>query len=350
MSQPRDDTPTYRPPSPADTRATVPVIRAQPPVVDRPAPSPVAPDSRPDHDTPAPAKRDWRSLLVRLTPTDSSPGKTRTDEPALRTRIRASVDSPFPIAVLNLKGGVGKTVVVEALGSTFADARDDHVLAADLDAGGLADRHGHRNSLNLVDLLADRSVTQYPDLRAHTYQNSAGLEVLGIPDYAYSDWRIDRDHVVKAFSLLRQHYSVMLIDCGRDLKSGVTEAVLREARALVVVTSASVDAIKKTRTTMQWLANNEYRKLIEATVLAVNHTEPGKPGPVVSKELQQLAGRFPSERVVELPFDRHVHEGKEITLQRLSRESRRRYLQMAASLADLFPTAGDATTFDTDFR
>lgn len=313
-------------------------------------PTAVAPVSHQERDAKATAKRDWRSLLVRLTPTERGPGKTRTDELALRNRIRATVGSAFPIAVLNLKGGVGKTVVVEALGSTFADARDDHVLAADLDAGGLADRHGRRNSLNMVDLLADRSVTQYPDLRAHTYQNSSGLEILGIPDYAYSDWRIEHDDVVNTFSRLRQHYSVMLIDCGRDLKSGVTEAVLRESRALVVVTSASVDAIKKTRTTMQWLANNEYRKLIEATVLVVNHTEPGKPDAVVREQLQQLSGRFPSDRVVELPFDRHVYEGSEITLQRLSKQSRRRYLQMAASLADLFPTEGGATPAGEDFR
>ena len=51
----------------------------------------------------------------------------------------------FPIAVLNFKGGVGKTAVVEALGSTFAAVRDDRVLALDIDAGDLAERHGRRN-------------------------------------------------------------------------------------------------------------------------------------------------------------------------------------------------------------
>ena len=48
----------------------------------------------------------------------------------------------FPIAVLNLKGGVGKTAVVEALGSTFADVRHDRIIAVDIDAGDLAERHG----------------------------------------------------------------------------------------------------------------------------------------------------------------------------------------------------------------
>jgi len=43
---------------------------------------------------------------------------------------------------------------------------------------------------------------------------------------------------------------------------------------------------------------------------------------------------------VVLPFDRHVHDGKEISLDRLSKESRRSYLEMAAVLADVFPAAG----------
>ena len=96
----------------------------------------------------------------------------------------------FPIAVLNLKGGVGKTAVVEALGSTFADARDDRIIAVDLDAGDLADRHGRRNPLSMADLIADDTVTRYIDVRAHTYMNSFGLEVLGLPDYAHTDWRV----------------------------------------------------------------------------------------------------------------------------------------------------------------
>jgi hypothetical protein len=41
--------------------------------------------------------------------------------------------------------------------------------------------------------------------------------------------------------------------------------------------------------------------------------------------------------VVILPFDRHVHEGGEIALEQLGKQSRRGYLGMAAALADMFP-------------
>ena len=53
--------------------------------------------------------------------------------------------------------------------------------------------------------------------------------------------------------------------------------------------------------------------------------------------LQQLSDQFAPNRVAILPFDRHVHEGNEITLERLGKQSRRGYLEMAAALADIFP-------------
>jgi MinD-like ATPase involved in chromosome partitioning or flagellar assembly len=280
----------------------------------------------------------WREVIRRLTGINLGPGKDSAYEQELRDRIRTPVGGAFPIAVLNLKGGVGKTVVVEALGSTFAAVRDDRVIAVDIDAGDLAERHGRRNPLSMADLLLEGAATQYSDVRAHTYKNSFGLEVLGLPDYACTDWRLERHDVVKAFSILRKHYSVMLVDCVKAVNSAVMDAVLPEARALVVVTSTSIDAIRKTKTTLDLLRNNGYQRLMASTVLAINHVEAGKVGVVAAKELEQLSARVAA--TVVLPFDRHVHDGKEIGLDRLSKDSRRSYLEMAATIADMFGDQG----------
>ncbi|WP_231989289.1 MinD/ParA family protein [Mycobacterium sp. 852002-51613_SCH5001154] len=285
------------------------------------------------------ARFNWRKVVHRLTGVDLGPGKDSQYKEDLRNRIRAVVGGAFPIAVLNLKGGVGKTSVVEALGSTFADVRHDRIIAVDIDAGDLVERHGRPNSLNMADLLADGAITNYADVRAHTYMNNFGLEVLGLPDYAHTDWRLERHHVVKAFSLLRNHYSVVLVDCAKALNSGVMDAVLPEARALVVVTSTSIDAIRKTATTLDWLGNNGYQALVRSTILAINHVEPAKVELLAAKELERLSARVAA--TVVLPFDRHIHEGKQIELDRLSKESRRSYLEMAAVLADMFPGRGE---------
>jgi MinD-like ATPase involved in chromosome partitioning or flagellar assembly len=285
----------------------------------------------------------WRSVLSHLAGIHVGPSRSETYELELRDRVRAPLGSAFPITVLNLKGGVGKTAVVEALGSTFADARNDRVIAIDVDAGDLADRHGCRNQLTLLDLLADGSAARYPDVRGYTRRNSAGLELLALPNYADTDWSIERDDVLKAFSILRNHYSVALIDCGKSLKSAVTEAVLLESRALVIVTNASVEAIDNARTTIEWLSRNGYRRQAESAVLAINHTERARPSGPVNRRLEQLSDQFAANRVVTLPFDRHVHEGNEIALERLSKHSRRGYLELAAALADIFPTRHPGT-------
>jgi MinD-like ATPase involved in chromosome partitioning or flagellar assembly len=304
----------------------------------------IALDSLEDPYAEAPAEFSWRSLLSRLTGIHLGPSRGEIYELELRDRARAPLGNAFPIAVLNLKGGVGKTSVVEALGSTFADARSDRVIAVDIEAaGGLSDRHGYRNQLSLVDLLANRSVTRYRDVRAYTRRNRAGLELLALPNYSDTDWLIRRDDVLRAFSILRNHYSVVLMDCGKALKSAVMEAILLESRGLVVVTNASVDAIEKTRTTIEWLSRNGYQRQIKSTVLVINHTERGRPSSQVNNRLRQLSDRFAPNRVVNLPFDRHVHEGQEITLERLGKQSRRGYLEMAAALADMFPRRDSGT-------
>jgi MinD-like ATPase involved in chromosome partitioning or flagellar assembly len=287
--------------------------------------------------TEAPPEFNWRSGLSRLTGIHLGPSRREIHELELRDRIRAPLGSAFPIAVLNLKGGVGKTSVVEALGSTFAEARTDRVIAMDADAGDLADRHGYQNQLSLVDLLANRSVTRYPDVRAYTRRNRAGLELLALPNYSDSDWLIGRDDVLRVFSILRNHYSVILIDCGKSLKSPVTEAVLLESRALVMVTNACLDAIDKTRTTIEWLSRSGYQRQLESAVLVINHTERGKPGGPVNNSLQQLSAQFAAGHVMNLPFDQHVHRGQEIMLEQLGKQSRCSYLELAAALADRFP-------------
>ena len=147
------------------------------------------------------------------------------------------VRTTFPIAVLNVKGGVGKTVVCETLGSVFADVRGDRVIAVDLDtdAGNLVDRHGRQSSMSLLDLASDTSVARYLDVRARISMNGSRLEVLAAPDYPRTDRRVERDDVLNVMAILRDHYSLVLMDCKSTLKSPVMEAVLREARALVIV-------------------------------------------------------------------------------------------------------------------
>jgi MinD-like ATPase involved in chromosome partitioning or flagellar assembly len=290
-----------------------------------------------------PAKKGWRGCLYKSTGINLGPGKDESYELSLRDQIRGIVRTTFPIAVLNVKGGVGKTVVCETLGSVFADVRGDRVIAVDLDAdaGNLVDRHGRQSSMSLLDLASDTSVSRYLDVRAHTSMNGSRLEVLAAPDYPRTDRRVERDDVLNTMAILRDHYSLVLMDCGTTLKSPLMEAVLREARALVVVCGASLDAMKETQLTLEWLRHNSFQHLLESTVLAINNTEPGKSTTLVAKAVDHFSREVRPERVIVVPFDQHVHDGREIFLELLSKKSRRRYLEMAAVLSHLFPRTAD---------
>ncbi|WP_260860696.1 MinD/ParA family ATP-binding protein [Mycobacterium tilburgii] len=291
-------------------------------------------DGRGHADQGSPARSfGWRQMIHRVTGIDLGPGKDALYEQDLRERIAVPLAGGFPIAVLNFKDGVDNTAVVEALGSTFAEARGDQVIAVDIDTGDLAERHGCRNPLTLADLVARSAVTQYSAIRSHTHMNSFGLEVLGLPDYAHTGCRLECSDFAKAFSILRNYYSVVLVDCVKAINSAVMEAVLSEARALVVVTGTSIDAVRKTNTTLEWLCRYGYRHLMGSTALVMNHTEPATPDGVVSKAFESMAARVGAGVV--LPFDRHVHDGRELGVDRLSRQSRRGYLELAAALADL---------------
>jgi len=116
-------------------------------------------------------------------------------------------------------------------------------------------------------------------------------------------------------------------------------SILGQSRALVVVSSASIDALEETQVTLEWLRHNGYQQLLDTTVLVINNTQRGKANIDVAKAVEQFSRQIRSERIVVTPFDSHIHEGKEITLELLSSTSRRRYLELAAAIADLFPNA-----------
>lgn len=66
-------------------------------------------------------------------------------------------------------------------------------------------------------------------------------------------------------------------------------------------------------------------------------TRRGKSNIDLDKAVTQFARRIGRERIFVLPFDPHIFEGRQITLELLSAKSRRRYLELAAAISELFP-------------
>ena len=122
------------------------------------------------------------------------------------------VDGTRRIVVMSRKGGVGKTTVTVGVGSTFAAARGDRVVAVDAnpDAGNLAHRIAGDCQRTITDLLADSGrIRSFAHMRGYTSQClESRLEVLASDDDARIAQALDRDAYRQVVALLDHFYSL----------------------------------------------------------------------------------------------------------------------------------------------
>src|SRR2546430_13425279 len=107
----------------------------------------------------------WRKLIHRASRGVINPGESEHDigQKALIERVNQPVRGDYSIAVLSMKGGVGKTTVTVGLGATFASLRGDRVIALDAnpDFGTLAQRGPVETRSTVRDLLLDNNINRY---------------------------------------------------------------------------------------------------------------------------------------------------------------------------------------------
>jgi MinD-like ATPase involved in chromosome partitioning or flagellar assembly len=244
----------------------------------------------------------------------------------------------YRVAVLSLKGGVGKTTTVMGLGSTLASLRGDRVIAVDAnpDRGTLSDKLRLETAATVRDLLNEREqIQRYADVRAFTTQAPSRLEVLAS----------DRDPTVSvAFSdqdyqdvsqVLEHYYSICITDCGTGLLHSAMAGVLRLADQIVLVSSPSVDGARSASATLDWLAAHQYGDLVRGAVVVLSAIRPRSKSAVDLARLEQhFAARC--RAVVRIPYDAHLEEGAEVDLARLSRATADAYLVLAAEVGDGF--------------
>jgi MinD-like ATPase involved in chromosome partitioning or flagellar assembly len=114
------------------------------------------------------------------------------------------------------------------------------------------------------------------------------------------------------------------------------KGVLDLTDALVVVSSGSVDGARSASATLDWLDVHGYGDLVARSVAVINSVRP-RAGSV---DLDKLAQHFGARcrAVCRIPFDPHLEEGAEIELDRLAAPTRLALLELAATVADGFPS------------
>ena len=286
-----------------------------------------------------PPQSGWRKALYVGSGKLVNPGESPAD--IQRRDLIARVNQPlrgcYKIAMLSLKGGVGKTTVTTSLGSTFASLRGDRVVAVDAnpDRGTLSQKIPIETTATVRHLLRDSArITRYSDVRSYTSQGSSRLEILASEQDPAVSEAFSEDDYRRTVNLLEHFYNIVLTDCGTGLMHSAMKGVLDVADALVVVSSGSVDGARSASATLDWLEAHGYGELVKRSVAVINSVRP-KGGSV---DLDKLSAHFGAKvrAVCRIPFDPHLEEGAEIELDRLSGDTRLALLDLAATVADGF--------------
>ncbi|WP_199814368.1 MinD/ParA family ATP-binding protein, partial [Streptomyces sp. NRRL WC-3774] len=254
--------------------------------------------------------------------------------------IRTPVLSCYRIAVISLKGGVGKTTTTTALGSTLATERQDKILAIDAnpDAGTLGRRVRRETGATIRDLVqAIPYLNSYMDIRRFTSQAASGLEIIANDvDPAVSTTFNDEDYR-RAIDVLGRQYPIILTDSGTGLLYSAMRGVLDLADQLIIISTPSVDGASSASTTLDWLSAHGYASLVSRSITVISGVrETGK-----MIKVEDIVTHFEQRcrGVIVVPFDEHLAAGAEVDLDMMRPKVREAYFDLAAMVAEDFVRA-----------
>ncbi|SOJ53278.1 ESX-1 secretion-associated protein EspI [Mycobacterium simulans] len=288
-----------------------------------------------------PPSEGWRRLLYvmsgQLINVGEGPRAARYNN--LVAQVNRPLRGCYRIALLSLKGGVGKTTITATLGATFASVRGDRVVAVDAnpDRGTLSQKVPLETPATVRHLLRDaESIQRYSDVRGYTSQGMSGLEVLASDTDPAASEEFSADDYTRTLEILERFYGLVLTDCGTGLLHSAMSAVLAKSDVLIVVSSGSIDGARSASATLDWLEAHGHEDLVRNSIAVINAVRPRTGKVDMGRVIEHFARRCRAVQTV--PFDPHLEEGAEIFLDRLRRETREALTELAAVVADGFPS------------
>ncbi|WP_232662392.1 nucleotide-binding protein [Pseudonocardia sp. TRM90224] len=279
----------------------------------------------------------WRRVVYKLSGGTINPGlspaeKRRKDQVQ---RARRPLPSPHHVAVLSLKGGVGKTTVSAVMGLLLAEYRGDRVVALDAnpDAGTLADRLTGESEVTVRNLIENiGGIGALPDVARYTSLAGRLQVVASEQDPAMSE-AFTRAEYEQVCTVLRRFYNIVITDSGTGLVHSAMDGTLALAHSIVVVGSLTVDGASRASKTLDWLVAHGFREAVARAVVVLSRDR-------TSKEIDanRLKAHF-AERcraVVEIPPDEHLATGGRIALSSLRTPTTDAFLELVALVADEF--------------
>jgi MinD-like ATPase involved in chromosome partitioning or flagellar assembly len=288
-----------------------------------------------------PASQGWRGLVssfgIRM-----SPGPAERAERADVRLVSQHWPGPRTIAVVNGRGGVGKSMTTISLSATFARYGGSGVLAEDNNQtrgtlGWRTEKGPHDASL--LDLLPqiDRLLSpsaQAADLAHYVHhQTRDRYDVLrSRPELLASDQRFDAHTVDAVHAVATKYYRLILIDSGNDESDAMWLRMIHHANQIVVPTTTRRDSAESAALLLDALheRGGDYAKLAQNAVVVVSQENPAVKEAVVA----EIAAGFKSlaREVVTIPFDPAMKDGL-LTYGSLRPATQRAWLRAGAAVA-----------------
>jgi MinD-like ATPase involved in chromosome partitioning or flagellar assembly len=296
---------------------------------------------RPEVD--APAQHGWRGALnsmgLHLAPSASELSQ-RQDEAV----VSAHWPGPRTVAVLNPKGGAGKTPTVICLAAVFARLSGGGVLAWDNNnsLGSLGWRTfdaGHTSTV--VDLLGRTehfmtSDARVGDLSEYVHHQPADrYDVLRSDDRSGDQERhmVTGDEVDRLHAVAAKYYRAIVMDSGNTERGANWQAMIGHADQVVIPVKSVDDAAEGASRVLAALhaGDDHAQKLARNAVVVVLCCEPGHQ----KTKAKELAEEFaPYVRAVAtIPYDRALVEGR-VRFTAMTPATRRAWLRAGAAVRE----------------
>ena len=296
---------------------------------------------RPEVD--APAQHGWRGALNQLG-LSLAPSAAELSQRKDEAAVSAHWPGPRTIAVLNPKGGAGKTPTVICLSAMFARLSGGGVLAWDNNnsLGSLGWRTfdaGHESTV--VDLLGRTehfmtSDARVGDLSGYVHHQPADrYDVLRSDDRSGDQERhmvtgeeVDRLHAVAA-----KYYRAIVMDSGNTERGANWQAMIGHADQVVIPVKSVDDAAEGASRVLAALhaGDAHAQELARNAVVVVLCCEPGHQ----KTKAKELAEEFaPYVRAVAtIPYDRALVEGR-VRFSAMTPATRRAWLRAGAAVRE----------------
>ena len=281
----------------------------------------------------------WRAVAGRLG-LKVQASQTQCQQWADERTVSQHWPGPRTIAVLNGKGGAGKTPTSILLASYFARLGSGSVVAADgnVTRGTLGWRteQGPHNA-TILDMVPQTEALMDPsarngDVAAYTHHQTIDqFDVLrSNPLLLSTEQKLTPEELDGIQQVLTRYYRMIIWDTGNDEGDSLWLRIVSHADQIVVATTTRTDHAEAGRLLLQGLSGRDERSAALAANAVVVISQADREEPPATSLVDGFAGI--AREVVTIPYDRSMRE-QWLRSDKLAPATRAAWLHAAAAVA-----------------